>query len=308
MTRWLARRLALAVLVVFGAVTVAFAALQLAPGDPVHAIIGTLAPSRELVGQVRADLGLDQPVVVRYWLLLGSLAQGDLGTSYQLGQPVWQLIADQLGATVELALAACALAFVAAVLLAVGTAGRPVLRRVSATLELVAISSPSYWVGVVLLTVFSFRLHLFPAFGGTGVPGLVLPAVTIAVGLVGVLTQVLRDELQRALGEPFVLSSRARGTGEAAVRVRHALRHALIPMATLGGWTAGALLSGTVVVETVFSRPGIGRLLVTAVLGRDLPVVIGIVVVTATLFTVINLGVDLLYRLIDPRLREARPC
>ena len=307
MTRWLARRLALAVLVVFGAVTVAFVALQLAPGDPVYAIIGTLEPSPALIGHVRADLGLDQPVIVRYGLLLGRLVRGDLGTSYQLGQPVWQLIADQFGATVELALAACTIAFVVSVLLAVGTAGRPVLRRVSATLELVAISSPSYWVGVVLLTFFSFRLRLFPVAGGNGIAALVLPAVTIAVGLVGVFTQVLREELERALDEPFVLSSRARGTGETAVRVRHALRHALIPMATLGGWTMGALLSGAVVVETVFNRQGLGRLLVNAVLSRDLPVVTGIVVVTATLFTVLNLGVDLLYRLIDPRLRQALP-
>jgi peptide/nickel transport system permease protein len=308
MTRWLAGRVALAVLVVFGAVTATFVALQLAPGDPVYAIIGTLTPSHELVGQVRADLGLDQPVLVRYGLLLARVARGDLGTSYQQGQPVWQLIAGQFGATVELAVSGCTLAFVAAVLLAVGTAGRPVLRRVSATLELVAISSPGYWVGVVLLTFFSFRARLFPAVGGAGVAALVLPAITIAVGLVGVFTQVLREELERALDEPFVLSSRARGTGETTVRVRHALRHALIPMATLGGWTMGALLSGAVVVETVFNRPGIGRLLVTAVLGRDLPVVTGVVVVAASLFTVINLGVDLLYRLIDPRLRPVRPC
>jgi peptide/nickel transport system permease protein len=307
MAWWLVRRVALAALVVLGAVTATFAALQLAPGDPAYAILGTLAPSSALVEQVHADLGLDQPVLVRYGLLLARLTRGDLGNSYQLGQPVSQLIADQFGATVALTLTGCTLAFVVAVLLAVGTAGHPMPRRVSATLELVAISSPSYWVGVVLLSTFSFRVHLFPAVGGDGVAGLVLPATTIAVGLVGVFTQVLREELHRALDEPFVLSSRARGTGETAVRVRHALRHAMIPMATLSGWTMGTLLSGAVVVETVFNRQGIGRLLVTAVLSRDLPVVTGIVVVTATLFTVINLGVDLLYRLIDPRLREARP-
>ena len=131
-----------------------------------------------------------------------------------------------------------------------------------------------------------------------------LPAAAQAVGLIGIFTQVLRQSMERALDEPFALSSRARGTGETALRLRHALRHALIPVVTLSGWITGALLSGAVVVDEVLSRPGLGRTLVTAILGRDLPVVIGVVVVAAALFTLINLVVDLLYRVVDPRLRE----
>ncbi|AEB44386.1 MULTISPECIES: ABC transporter permease [Micromonospora] len=303
--RWLARKLALAVLVVLGAATVAFAALHLAPGDPVRAVIGTLAPSDDLVAQVRADLDLDKPLATQYAHMLGGLARGDLGESYQLRRPVVEVIVADLGWTVQLAVASLLLALVVSTALAVATAGRrPTLRRVSILLELVTASSPTFWVGTILLAVLSFQLHLFPAAGAGGLEGLVLPAVTQAIGLVGIFTQVLRQSMEQALDEPFALSARARGTTETALRLRHAARHALIPVLTLSGWILGALLSGAVVVETLFSRPGLGRTLVTAILGRDLPVVIGVVVVAAALFTVINLVVDLLYRVVDPRLRE----
>ena len=303
--RWLARRLALAVLVVLGAATVAFAALHLAPGDPVRAVIGTLSPSADLVARVRADLGLDEPIVVQYGLMLGRLATGDLGQSYQLRKPVSEVIAADLGWTAELAAAGLVSALVLAVLLAVATAGRrPVLRGLASVVELITVSSPAFWVGTLLLTVFSFNLRLFPAAGGKGIDGLVLPAATVAIGLVGIFSQVLRHGMERALAEPFALSARARGTGATALRVRHALRHGIGPVVTLSGWVMGALLSGAVVVETVFSRPGVGRTLVAAIGGRDLPVVIGVVVLAAALFTVLNLVVDGLYRLIDPRLRE----
>lgn len=303
--RWLARRLALAVLVVLGAATVTFLALHLAPGDPVYAVIGTLSPSQELVEQVRADLGLDRPLLTQYGLMLGRLVTGDLGQSYQLHRPVAEVIGADLGWTVQLAVASLVLALIPAVALAVATAGRrTALRRLSIGLELVTASSPAFWVGTLLLAIFSFRLRLFPAAGGEGIQGLVLPAATQAIGLLGIFTQVLRQGMERALDEPFTLSSRARGTGETAVRLRHALRHALIPVVTLSGWVIGALLSGAVVVETVFSRPGLGRTLVNAILSRDLPVVIGVVVVAAALFTLINIIVDLLYRVVDPRLRK----
>ncbi|OWV05805.1 ABC transporter permease [Micromonospora wenchangensis] len=303
--RWLLRRLALAVLVVLGAATVAFAALHLAPGDPVRAVIGTLNPSQDLVDRVRVDLGLDQPLATQYGQLLGRLVTGDLGESYQLHRPVAEVIASEIGWTAQLAMASLVLALAPSVLLAVTTAGRrPALRRLSTVLELITASSPTFWIGTLLLAVFSFRLRLFPAAGGDGIEGLVLPAAAQAVGLIGIFTQVLRQSMERALDEPFALSARARGTGETALRLRHALRHALIPVVTLSGWITGALFSGAVVVETVFSRPGLGRTLVTAILGRDLPVVIGVVVVAAALFTLINLVVDLLYRVVDPRLRE----
>ncbi len=304
MLRWLVRRTLLTFLVVLGAASVAFFALHLVPGDPVRALLGANNPSPELVDQVRHELGYDRPLVVQYGMFLADLFQGDLGRSYQLQQPVTELIGGQLGATVQLALASFVLALVVATLLAVATAGRrPWLRRLSSGFELVAASSPTFWTGVLLLTFLSFKVHAFPAFGGTGVEGLVLPAVTLALSLVGVLAQVIRESMERSLSEPYVVSARARGTGETGIRVRHTLRHTLVPVITLSGWAVGALLSGAVVVETVFSRQGVGRLMATAIASRDLPVVTGVVVVSALAFSIINLAVDALYRVVDPRMQ-----
>ncbi|HEX2314139.1 MAG TPA: ABC transporter permease [Thermomonospora sp.] len=309
LARWLLRRLLLSALVVLGAATAAFCALRLTPGDPVAVLVGIAAAQNEAVlSQARHDLGFDRPLVVQYALFLGRLARGDLGFSYQLQEPVSRVIADNLWPTVELAVAGFALALVTGLLLAVATAGRRRFwRGLSTGFELLMISVPGFWIGLVLLAVFSFRLGWFPAAGGTGLNGLVLPAVTLAAGLVGVYAQVLRDGLVRALDEPFVLAARARGSGETAVRVRHALRHALIAVITISGWTLGALLGGAVIIETVFSRPGLGRVLATAIENRDFPVVVGLVVVSGVVFALINVGVDLLYRLVDPRLREAAP-
>jgi peptide/nickel transport system permease protein len=305
--RWLGRRLLLSALVVLGAATAAFGALRLTPGDPVAVLVGIAsAQNAEVVDQARHDLGFDRPILVQYGLFLGRLARGDLGYSYQLGEPVRGLLTQYLAPTVALAAAGFTLALLAALVLAVATAGRrPLLRRLSAAFELLMVSVPGFWVGLLLLAFFSFRLGLFPAAGGTGLRGLVLPALTLAAGLVGVYAQVLRDGLERALAEPFVLSSRARGTSETAVRWRHALRHALISVITISGWTLGALFGGAVVIETVFSRPGLGRLLATAIENRDFPVVTGLVVVSGVLFALISLVVDLLYRWVDPRLRQA---
>ncbi|MEV5829034.1 ABC transporter permease [Spirillospora sp. NPDC052242] len=303
--RWLVRRLLLTVLVTAGAATVAFAGMRLTPGDPVRTLLGS-PPTPELLRQVRHELGYDRPLLEQYGLFMGRLLRGDLGHSYQLQQPVARVIGDQLWATLELAAAGFLLAVTVATVLAVATAGRrPALRRLAVALELLAISTPSFWTGVLLLTFFAFRWQVFPVISGSGPQGLVLPAVALALSLVGVFAQVLREGLERALEEPFALTSRARGSGETAVRIRHALRHALIPMITLSGWCVGALLSGAVVIETIFSRQGLGRVMATAIAGRDLPVVTGVVVVSALAFSVINLAVDGLYRVVDPRLRGA---
>lgn len=302
--RWLGRRLALGLLVVLGAVTAAFAAFRFMPGNPVRVLFGAATPTQAQLNQVSAQLGYDKPVVVQFGDYLWQLLHGNLGYSYQEQQPVAQLIGSQLLATVELAACALALGLAGAVLLAVATSGRlPFVRAVSSFLELIAISAPSFWVGVLLLEVFSFRLRLLPAVGSSGLSALVLPAVTLALSVIGVFTQVLRAGIEQALGEPFVLSSLARGTGQTAIRLRHALPHALVPLITLTGWTLGQLLSGAVIIETIFSRQGLGRVLDTAITGRDLPVIEGVTVVSAIAFTVASIGVDWLSRTIDPRLR-----
>lgn len=283
----------------------AFAALQLIPGDPVTVMLGpgTVA-TPEIKAQIRAQYGLDQPLALQYLHYLGNLLRGDLGESYQLQRPVADLIGEQLWPTVQLALAALALAVLLAVTTAVATAGRrPALRALATLLELLTVSSPSYWIGILLLTAFSFQLRIFPVAGDQDLSALVLPALTLALPLTGVLAQVLREGLETALGRPFAVTARSRGLSVTAVRLRHALRHAAVPLVTLTGWLTGSLLGGAVLVETVFARPGIGALTLQGTTNKDMPLVIGVVLLSALVFVVLSTLVDLLYTVIDPRLR-----
>ncbi|MFJ8744580.1 ABC transporter permease [Embleya sp. NPDC127516] len=292
--------------VLLGAATLAFAGLKLLPGDPVATLLGPQTTASPAVrAQIRADYGFDDPLASQYLHYLRELLHGRLGESYQLQQPVSALIGEQFGSTFELALSALVLAVVIAVVSALATAGRrSALRSALGAWELVAVSTPSFWLGIVLLTVFSFRLQWFPVAGTEGVQTLVLPAVTLALPIAGVLAQVLRESLDKALGEPFVVTARARGLSATAVRVRHAFRHAAIPLLTLSGWLIGTLLGGTVLVEKVFARPGIGALTLQSVNTKDMPVVMGVVLLAALVFVLISQLTDVLYAVIDPRLRK----
>jgi len=305
---WLLRRLLLGIVVLWGAATLAFIALHLLPGDPARLIAGAESEtSPAVIAHIRAEYGFSRPVLVQYGIFLAGLARGRLGTSYQLGQPVSAAIGGQLWSTASLALGAAVIGLVLAFALAVTTAGRPRLRAVTSTFELVCISTPSFWVGIMLLTAFSFRLHLFPVIGNSGISSLVLPWITLALPIAGVLGLVMREGMERALDQPFALTVRARGATEHRLRLRHAVRHSLLPVLTLSGWSLSQLLGGVVVVETVFARQGIGELVVNAVSGRDFPVVTGVVLLTTLVLVVINIVVDLLYRVVDPRLRAVRP-
>ncbi|MCP2167794.1 ABC transporter permease [Goodfellowiella coeruleoviolacea] len=310
MTRQLLRvtahRLWGGVLVLWGALTVTFLALRAAPGDPVDTVLGPqVGASPQLRERISAELGLADPWWLQYLRSLVRPLTGDLGRSYQLAQDVGDVLASQLGPTAQLALAATGLAAAIAVVTATATAGRggAVAAWVSGG-ELLAVSAPLFWVGLLLLSVFSFQLRWLPAAGAGGVAGLVLPAVTLALPLGGVMAQVLRGALDRTLEQPYVTTLRARGLSEVAVRLRHCLRHGAVPLITMGGWLVGDLLTGTVLVETVFARPGIGRTLVTAVIAKDFPVVTAVVLLAALLFLVINLLVDLVSLVVDPRLRQ----
>jgi peptide/nickel transport system permease protein len=307
LTWWLARRLLLAVVVLWGAVTLTFIGLHLLPGNPAVVIAGGLhAPSPKTVALVDHQYGFNHSLISQYWTFLSHLAAGHFGNSYQLNQPVLTLIGDQLWASVSLALGAIVLGGIGGLILALATAGRPRARAATNPLELLALSTPSFWVGILLLNLFSFRLHLFPVIGNNGISSLILPWITLALPVGAVLAIVMREGLDRALEQPFALTVRARGATEGRLRLRHALRHALLPVLTISGVTLGQLLGGIVVVEEVFARQGIGQVTVAAVTQRDFPVVIGIVVLTAAAFVVINIGTDLLYRAIDPRIRATQ--
>lgn len=304
--RWCARRLLLAVLVLWGAATLAFAGLHMLPGDPARLIAGGGAvtnTSPQVLALINRQYGFDQPLIDQYGRFLGQLLHGQLGKSYQLNQSVSTLLLGQLWSTVSLALGAAVLGFALALALALSTAGRPRGRAVSAAVELVFVSTPSFWVGILLLAAFSFGLRWFPVLGNDGVGSLVLPWIALALPMAGLLALVMRDGLERALEQPFAVTVRARGATAARLRFRHALRHALLPVANLSGWIVGQLLGGVVVVETVFARAGIGEVTVTAVNGRDFPVVTGVVLLAAVGFVVISTAVDALSLVVDPRLR-----
>ncbi|MGO2658493.1 ABC transporter permease [Mycetocola reblochoni] len=302
------RRLGVSLVTLLGAVTLTFFALRLVPGDPAFAILGAgrqqVDISPEVLAVVREQYHLDDPLIVQFVLYLGRLLSGDLGTSYVQEQPVSALLVAQAGPTLALALLATVLAVVLSLVGAVLTAGRRLPSWISSALELVLASTPVFWLGFVLMLVFSVWLRALPIIDGGDLRSLVLPAVTLALPTAALLLQVLRQSLDDALEQPFVLTARSRGLGGLSVTVRHALRHAAIPYLTMLGFSFGALLGGAAITETLFSRPGLGRLLVESVASQDIPVVIAVVLVSTAVFILVNTVVDLLYPLIDPRMRE----
>lgn len=303
-----ALRLSGGLLVLWAVATLTFFALRLMPGDPVLAILGGPSgnPTPETIAEVTREYGLDKPLVVQYGLYLARLVQGDLGVSYSQHMPVTRVLAEQAGATLELTLSSLVLAWLLVLALTVFTAGRRGwVGRLASLAETLCAALPHFWLGVVLLAVFAFGLRLFPPAGSDGWATLVLPSIALAVPLAGFIGQVTRESLELTLDQPFVLTARTRGLSDSAVRFRHALRHAVLPGISLSGWAIGALISGAVVIEVIFSRKGLGRQLYQAVQAQDLPLTIGISLVVAAGYVVANILVDLMYQWVDPRQQEA---
>jgi len=303
------QRLLTILAVLWGAATLTFIAFKLIPGDPVLILSGG---SNVVDDAFRATLtrqfGLDQPLWLQYVHYCARALVGNFGESYQYRQPVSQVIAAALRQTLPLALSALLLALALAILNALATAGRwPYLRNFFAGLELCLLSTPVYWLGIILLSLFSFQLHWFPVMGNDGWLSLVLPVIALSLPLTAILSQILRDGLEQALLQPFALTIRSRGAGETRLRLRHGLRHAALAASTLTGTLLANVLSGSILTETVFGRAGIGKITLQAIASRDMPLILGIVMLSALLFVVINLLVDAIYLLVDPRLRPRRP-
>lgn len=303
MWKRIASRLSTSVLVAWASVTLSFLALHALPGR----IQDILAGDLEYPGlreAIAAEWGLDRSLPAQYLDFLSRIVQGDFGTSYVLRQPVIEVVGSQLLPTVELAVTGGVLAIIISVGLAVLTAGRGrVARQVTSFIELVFASTPVFWLGILLLMVFSFTLRWFPVSGAVGWTSLVLPALTLALPTAGLLTQVLREAMEKTLAQPFVVTVRSRGVGEFIIRWRHVLRHALLPAVTLGGWLIGGLLGGAVITEKVFGRPGLGTVTLGAVLTHDVPVVLAVVLLAAFIHVAASTLLDILYLVIDPRLR-----
>ena len=291
-------------LTIVGAVTLVFFFLHMIPGDPVEVMLGETAQQADK-DQLREELGLNLPVHLQYGRFIAGVFQGDLGDSYFYRRPVLQVIAERVPATVELAVTAFLVAGLIAIPLGIIAALREgtVVDNASVLFSLLGVSMPNFWLGPLLIILFSITLGWFPVSGRGGMSSVVLPAITLGTALAAVLSRMTRASLLERLGEDYLTVARAKGLPEWRVIMKHALRNALIPVITVMGLQFGALLSGAIITENVFSWPGIGTLLINAIEARDYPLVQGCILFITLSYVLINLVTDLLYGWVDPRIR-----
>jgi len=306
MRRLLLRRLVLLVPTLLGVGLLVAGFLRLVPGDPVEIMLGESATPGD-VAALRHELGLDQPLPAQLVGFLARAARGDLGRSITFRAPVLRVVLERYPATLELAAAALVLALTVAVPLGVAAAVRPrsLADRLVRIVSLAGVCLPSFWLGPLLVLVFSLHLGWLPVSGRGTLRHLVLPAVTLASGMTGILVRLTRTSVLAVLREDFVRTARAKGANEWRVLGVHALRNALPPVATVAALQAGALLAGAVITETIFAWPGVGRLVVQAIDARDYPLVQGCVLAIGVGYVLVNAAADLLHGLLDPRLRDA---
>ena len=304
MARFLLRRLLLTIPVLIGVATLVFSLIHLIPGDPVQAMLGESASPQD-IADLRERLGLNRPLYVQYGSFMKGVATGDLGTSLRTNQTVASAIGERMPATFELALAAMIVATAIAIplgIIAAVWAGTGV-DHAATTLALIGISMPTFWLGPLLAIVFSISLGWFPVSGRGTLANLVLPAVTLGAPLAAVLARMTRASVLEELRELYVLAARARGVSRVRAVLTHAFRNSLIPIVTVLGLRFGAVLTGTVITETIFAWPGVGRLLIQSISARDYPAVQGCILLIAVTYVSMNLLVDLAYGFLDPRIR-----
>jgi peptide/nickel transport system permease protein len=304
MLSYLLRRLGWAVVTLVGVSLVTFLVVYRLPADPAVVLAGPRADPA-VVANIRKQLNLDEPVWVQYGHFAARLARGNLGESVRSRAPVGEEIARRLPATLQLALAGWLSWLVVGILAGVWVAARPTPAREAALLvgSIVGVSTPTFWVGILLLYVFVSKLHLFPAGGSGTARHLVLPVAALAVSGAAYYARLAHSSMRETLKEDYVRTAVAKGLSRRAVLFHHALRNALLPLVTIAGADLAALMGGVVFTETVFDWKGMGQLAVEAVLFPDIPLVVGVVLVTATFVVLANLLVDLLYPLLDPRIR-----
>jgi ABC-type dipeptide/oligopeptide/nickel transport system permease component len=302
---YLARRLLAVLPVLFGVTLAVFSMLFLVPGDPVKMMLAEFVTTPDQIEQMRRQLHLDEPLLAQYGRFVGNALQGDLGTSIRSRRPVTTEIGENLGRTAQLALCSMAVAVLIGVPLGLLAAiGRNTwLDVASMGVALLGVSMPSFWLGLLLIFTFSLHLGWLPATGGGTVWHLILPSITLGAIAAAIIARLTRSSMLEVLGQDYVRTARAKGLSGWAVVMRHALKNALIPVVTIFGLQFGNLLAGAVIVETVFSRPGLGRLIVGAILAKDFPLVQGTVLFVATSYVLINVLVDVAYAWIDPRIR-----
>jgi peptide/nickel transport system permease protein len=306
LARYFVRRLLAAVSVLWLAVTLAFVALQLTPGDPAQALLAASGATPEEIAQRRAHLGLDDPALIQYLRYVLDLARGDLGQSWLQGRPVGQMIREQLPPTLALAIAAAGVGATLGLILGVVAAVHRStwIDTMATTVAVVGLATPTYWSGLLAILLFSLALHWLPSAGEGDLRHLILPASVLGFALSGSVARVVRARVAQVLRAPFILVAEAKGLPPRHVLMSHVLRASLGPALAVLALQFGFLLSGAVVTESVFARRGLGTLTVQAILWRDLPVVRGIMVVAALAFVLTSLAADLARGWLDPRLRE----
>ena len=302
MTRFILRRFLLAIPTLFGVLVVAFLLLYVAPGDPVQSMIGERADP-ETIARLRAQLHLDDPLPSRFGHYVANVVRGDLGRSYITNRPITQDIRERFPKTIQLAVAAMILATVLGVSLGVLSARNPggLVDKFALGVAYLGISFPVYWVGLLLILLFAVTLRWLPPSGYGSLRFLALPALTLGMRSIAFQARMTRSAMLEALGADYVRTARAKGLSEWVVTARHALRNALIPLITVLGLDFGAYLTGSILTETIFSWPGIGRYVVNAISRRDLPAIQGSVLFLSTVFVIVNLITDIAYAKADPR-------
>jgi ABC-type dipeptide/oligopeptide/nickel transport system permease component len=301
---YVGRRLLAAVPTLWGVATAVFIMARLLPGDPARVIAGILA-TPDQVATLRRQLGLDQPLWVQYADYMGRLLHLDLGTSAHFGDAVMAEIGSRLPYTAELAVAALLVSTAVGIPAGVLAALRrnTLVDLAISAVSVLGISMPAYWLGLMLILVFAIQLRALPAAGADSPLGVVLPALTLATLSVGLIARMTRSSLLEVLGQDYMRTARAKGVPAVRLVVAHGLRNALVPVVTALGLQFGALLGGAVLTESIFGWPGVGRLLLDSIFSRDYPMIQGLVLLFAVTYIAVNLVVDLLYLVIDPRVR-----
>ena len=304
MRRYVLQRLGQSAVTLLGVSVLVFVILRVLPGDPARMLLPDGAPE-SAVTELNRQLGLREPFIVQYGLFLESVARGDFGQSFQYRAPALRVVLERLPATIQLTLAAMLITIAAGVSLGIFTAVRRGTRYdVAGTIVAVLGQSlPNFWLGIMLILLFGVALRWLPTSGFSGWTSLVLPAITLAAFPMALVARLTRSSMLEILHRDYIRTGRAKGLAEGNVVFRHALRNAAIPVLTVIGLQIGALLGGAVITESVFAWPGMGKLIVDAIFFRDFPVVQTVLILSATVFVVINLAVDLLYTVIDPRIR-----
>jgi peptide/nickel transport system permease protein len=304
---YIARRVVQTIPVLFGVSILVFSMLVLVPGDPVQLMLSEFQTTPEQIATLRSQLHLNDPLPVQFGRFVWDAVHGDLGTSIRTHRAVTTEIANNFPSTLQLAIAGLVVAGVIGVTLGIVAAAsnRAGVQLGAMLLALIGVSMPSFWLGLLLIFAFSLQIRLFPATGGGDLQHLVLPAITLGLGAAAILARLTRSSMLEVLRQEYVTTARAKGLADWLVILRHALKNALIPVVTIFGLQFGQLLAGTVVVETVFARPGLGRLIIDGILNKDFPVVQGVVLVVAVSYVLVNLLVDIVYAVLDPRIRYA---